>query len=174
MHEGALTINQKGLILFCNKRFAWLVNEPADQVMGSNLKRFVTPADIENLDNLLTRLSLAENDVIEVTLINSVYLKLSFRLMPPNFQGDNYIVIATDITELKKKEKELLELHRLLKQQLEQLQDLRIDLINTKIEVNTENNKLKDTNKKLVREITKLRQEKEEIKHKVRSLPKIT
>jgi PAS domain S-box-containing protein len=160
MHEGALTLDKEGLILFCNKRFARLLNEPADRVMGSNLKRFLIPAEIENLDNLLAKLANAKNDVLNVTLVNSVYLKLSFRHMPLNLHGENFIVIATDITELKKKEMELLELQRLLKRQLEQLLDFRIDLINAKIDINTENNKLKNTNKKLVKEITKLKLEK--------------
>jgi len=170
MHEGALTLDNEGLILFCNKRFAKLVDEPADRVMGSYLKRFVNQADNENLDNLLAQLSLTKNDVLTVSLINSVYLKLSFRHMSPNYRGENYIVIATDITDLKKKENELLELQHLLKRQLEQLLDLRIDLINTKIEVNTENNKLKNTNKKLVKELTRLKVENEGLKQKVMSL----
>jgi PAS domain S-box-containing protein len=173
MHEGALTLDNEGLILFCNKRFAKLVDEPADHVMGSYLKRFVTPDDTENFDNVLAQLSKSKKDILAVTLINSVSLKLSFRFMPPNFQGESYIVIASDITELKKKESELLELQRILKRQLEQLLDLRIDLINAKIEVNTENGKLKNTNKKLVKEICGLKLENEGLKQKFHLLNKI-
>jgi hypothetical protein len=160
------------LILFCNKRFAKLAGEPADRLMGSYLKRFVTPFDHENLDNLLTQLTLTKTNVLEVTLINSVYLKLSFRHMPPNYHDKNIIVIATDITELKKKENELLEIHRLLKQHLDQSKGLRIDLINAKIEANSESNKLKDTNKKLVKEITRQKAENEGLKQKVLILTK--
>jgi PAS domain S-box-containing protein len=171
MHEGALTLNKEGLILFCNKRFAKLVDEPADRVMGSFIKRFITQLEIENFDNLLAQISINKNDTLTVALINSVYLKLSFRHMPPNYNEAHYIVIATDITELKKKESELLELHRLLKRQMEQLLDLRIDLINAKIDINTENSKLKNTNKKMAKEITRVKLENEGLKKKVALLP---
>jgi hypothetical protein len=70
-------------------------------------------------------------------------------------QGENCILIATDISEMKKKENELLELHRLLEQQLDKIQGLRIELINKKIDDEVEINKLKITNIKLVKEITK-------------------
>jgi len=172
MHEGALTLDKKGLILFCNRRFAQLVNETVDLVMGSYLNRFLTPGDNEFLDTLLAQSTIAKNDVLAVTLINAVFLKLSFHHMPPNLQGENYIVIATDVTDLKKKENELLELHYLLKRQLKQLADLRIDLINSKIDVNTENTKLKNTNKKLVKEIARQILANEELKQKVKLLAK--
>jgi len=172
MHEGALTLDKEGLILYCNRRFAKLVDEPADRVMGSFIKRFLTQSDTENFDNLLGQLSITKNDVLTVTLNNLVSLKLSFRHMPPNYHEENYIVIATDITELKKKESELLELQRLLKRQLEQLLDLRIDLINAKIDINTENSNLKNTNKKLVKEICRVQLENEGLKQKAALLPR--
>jgi hypothetical protein len=55
---------------------------------------------------------------------------------------------------LKKKENELLEIYRLLKQHFDQLQGLRIDLINNKIDAEVAINKLMNTNQKLVKEIT--------------------
>jgi hypothetical protein len=161
MHEGALTLNKEGLVLYCNNRLAELVKEPADHVIGSYFKRFLTPADVLHLDNLLAQPAETKNDKMTVSLINSLYLKLSFRLGPPYSQGENYIVIATDISELKKKENELLEIHRLLKQHLDLSQGLRIDLVNAKLEANTENNKLKKENKKLVDEISRLKLDKQ-------------
>ena len=101
-------------------------------------------------------------------LTNSTWLKLSVRLLPAYLHGDNYIIIATDITELKKKEIELLELHKQLKQQLVQLQDLRYDIINAKIETDVVNKKLKNIIKKLVKENTRLKQKETELKPKLK------
>ncbi len=102
-----------------------------------------------------------------ISLTNATWLKLSVRLLPAYLQGDNYILIATDITELKKKEIELLELHRQLKQQLVQLQDLRLDIINAKIETDVVNKKLENTIEKLVKENSKLKLKKTELKVKI-------
>jgi len=172
MLEGALTLDKKGLIVYCNRRFAQMLDEPVEQVMGSYLKRFIIPEDHEAFNNLLSQLPKTKNDALTVTLINTAFLKLSFKQMPPNLQGENNIVIATDITDLKKKENELRELHHLLKRQLKQLVDLRIELINAKIEINTENVKLKTTNKKLVKEIARHMLVIEELKHKLKLLAK--
>jgi len=141
MHGGAVTLTKEGLILYCNNRFAELVQEPINLVFGSNIKRFITPIDRLNLENLLARLTPNKHGVLIISLINSIYLRLSFQLSPSYLQGDNYILIATDITELKNKEFELLKLHRQLKQQLVQLQDLRLDIINEKIKTEV---KIKD------------------------------
>jgi hypothetical protein len=79
-------------------------------------------------------------------------------------KGGNYILIATDISELKKKEDELLELHRLLEQKLDIIQRLRIELINKKIDDEVEIDKLKIKNIKLVKEITRHRLVEAELK----------
>lgn len=168
MHGGAVTFNKEGLILFCNTRFADLVNQPVNEVIGSYFKDFIVPIDRLNLNNSLAKITPHKNGVLIVSLINSTYLKLSIRLLPAYLQGDNYIMIATDISDLKKKEIELLELHRQLKQQLIQLQDLRFDIINAKIETDVVNKRLETMIEKLVKENTKLRLGKEELKLKLK------
>ncbi|MDD4145427.1 MAG: hypothetical protein PHN68_12415, partial [Prolixibacteraceae bacterium] len=124
-----------------------------------------------NLETLLKKLTSRKNRALIISLTNSTWLKLSIRLLPSYLQGDNYILIATDITELKKKEIELLELHKQLKQQLVQLQDLRYDIINAKIETDVVNKKLKNIIKKLVKENTRFKQKETELKLKLTGLP---
>ena len=167
MHGGAVTFNKEGLILYCNNRFAEMVNQPVTTVIGSNFKDYIVPIDRLNLDNLLVKLTSHKKGVLIISLINSTYLKLSIRLLPAYLQGDNYILVATDITELKKKELELLELHRQLKQQLVQLQDLRFDIINAKIETDVVNKKLENIIEELVNENSKLKLKKTVSKVKI-------
>lgn len=168
MHGGAVTLTKEGLILFCNNRFAELVQEPVDKVIGSYIKNFITPIDRLNLDNLLSGLTPQKNGSLIISLTNSTWLKLSVRLLPAYLHGDNYILTATDITSLKMKEIELLELQRQLKQQLIQLQDLRLDIINAKIESDAANKKLEKTIKNLVKENTRHKEKETELKLKLK------
>ena len=174
MNEGAVTLTKEGIILYCNQKFAELVHKPIERVIGSYFKRFISPNDKSKLDYLLTQLTHNKNDVLIISLINSLYLKLSFHLLPPYLQGDNCILIATDITELKKKENELLELHSLLEQQLDKVKRLRMQLIDKKIDAEVEINKLKNTNKKLDKEITKHKLVEAELKQKLKQKKKKT
>jgi PAS domain S-box-containing protein len=168
MHEGAVTLNKEGLILYCNNRFAELVKQPANSVIGSYFKDYIVPIDKLNLENLLEKLTSRKNKALIISLTDSTWLKLSVRLLPAYLHGDNYIILATDITALKQKEFELLELHRQLKEQLVQLQDLRFDVINAKIETDVVNKKLGKTIEKLVKENSKLKLDKEQLKLKLK------
>ena len=168
MNEGAVTLSKEGIILYCNQRFAELVHEPIERVIGSYLKRFIAPNDKLKLDYLLAQQTHNKNDVLIISLINTLCLKLSFHLLPAYLQGDYCILVATDISEMKKKENELLELHRLLEQKLDMIQRLRIELINKKIDDEVEINKLKSTNIKLVKEITRHKLAEAELKKKLK------
>ena len=76
--------------------------------------------------------------------------------MPPYLQGDNYILIATDISDLKKKESELNEIIVKLVNHIKALRDLRIENICETLDVEGRKNKLEIANNKLYKEILSL------------------
>lgn len=168
MHEGAVTLSREGLVLYCNKRFAELVNEPIERVIGSYFKRFIVPNDISRFDKLLARKEQDINDVLKIFLVNSLFLKLSFNALPSYLHGNNSMLVATDVTEIKREEKKLLELSRLLEQKLEVIQQLRMHLIEKKIDSDVEIKKLKNSNKKMVQRIAKHKQVEADLKLKLR------
>jgi len=168
MNEGAATLSKKGLIIYCNQRFAEFVHEPIDRVIGSYFKRFIVPEDKSKFDKLFAQQTHNKNNVLIISLISSLYLKLSFQLLPVYLQGDYCILVATDISELKKEENKLLELSRKLEQKLDVIQRLRMQLIDRKIDLNTEMNKLLIKNKKLVKEITRQKLAEAELKKKLK------
>lgn len=157
MDEGAVTLSVEGLIIYCNQKFAQLVNEPIERVIGSYFKNFIVPNERSKFEKLLTRKE-QDNNVLTVTLVNSLYLKLSFHLLPAYLQGDNCILVATDVTEIKREEKKLRKLSLLLEQKLEVIQQLRMQLIEKKIDSEAEIKKLKSSNRKLVQEIDRHKQ----------------
>jgi len=166
MNEGAITLSKDGIIIYCNQRFAELVNEPIERVIGSYFKRFLVPDEKSKFDKMFARQTYNKNKILIVTLINSVYLKLSFQLLPAYLKGDYCILVATDITEIKKEEEKLLGLHRLLEQKINVIEHLRMQLIDKKIDDEVEINKLKIANKKLVKEISRLEMAEAELKSK--------
>lgn len=166
MSEGAVTLTKEGTILYCNPRFADIVKTPYEKVIGSSINRFITAADNSKLDNFLTHLTHDKHDVIIVSLTNTLYLRLSIHLLPPYLQGDNYIIIATDISDLKKKENELTEIIRKLVIHLNALRALRIDNIGDTLDAVGSKNKSEAANKKLSQEIVKLNRLVEQLKLK--------
>ena len=92
MSEGAITLTREGKILYCNQRFAEIVKSPYEKVIGSSIKRFITPNDNLKLDLFLAQLTHEKHDVLIVSLTNTLFLRLSIHLLPPYLQGDNYIL----------------------------------------------------------------------------------
>ena len=156
MNEGAVTLTKEGTILYCNQRFAEIVQSPYERVIGSSIKHFITPDDNSKLDYFLAQLTHDKHDVLIVSLTNTLYLRLSIHLLPPYLQGDNYILIATDISDLKKKENELIEIIAKLVQHIKALRALRIDNIGETLDVIGIKNKLEIANNKLYKEILNL------------------
>jgi PAS domain S-box-containing protein len=173
MDEGAVTLSKEGLIIYCNQRFAELVDEPIERVIGTNFKRFIVPNDRAKFDKSLAQLSHNKN-VLIISLINSLFLKLSFHLLPSYLQGDYCILVATDVSEMKKEEVKLLKLSGLLEKKLDLIQHLRMQLIDKKIDQKVEINKLKLANKKLIRDITRHKVVETELRQKLKKMKATT
>ena len=156
MSEGAVTLTKEGTILYCNQRFAEIVKTPHQNVVGNSFKSFISPDDTLKLDQFLAGLTHEKHDVLIVSLTNTLYLRLSIHLLPPYLQGDNYIIIATDISDLKKKENELTETIATLVKHINALRALRIDNINETLDVEGRRIELEFVNNKMYKEISKL------------------
>ncbi|MBN1340632.1 MAG: PAS domain S-box protein [Bacteroidales bacterium] len=156
MSEGAVTLTKEGTILYCNQRFAEIIQSPYEKVIGSSIKSFITPNDKSKLDSFLAQLTYEKHDVLIVSLTNTLYLRLSIHLLPPYLQGDNYILIATDISDLKKREYELIEIIGKLENHIKALRALRIYNICDTLDAVGRKNKLETANNKLYKEILKL------------------
>lgn len=173
MNEGAVTLSGEGMVIYCNQRFAEMVNEPIERVIGSFFTRFIVPNERSKFEKLLAHKQQNINNVLTISLVNSLYLKLSFHLLPAYLQGDNCILVATDISEIKREEKKLRSLSHLLEQKLDVIQQLRLQLIEKKIDYEVEIKKLKSSNKKLVQKIARHMQVEKDLKLKLKLKKKI-
>ena len=99
MQEGALVLTGVGDILYANARFAALVGEPIESVVGSRFDRFVEASDRDDVAVLLSRgsgrcgsrLAGSGSEPVEVSLSLTTTKSLS---------GDRLNLIVMDLSEL--------------------------------------------------------------------------
>ena len=131
MGEGAATVSTEGLILYCNKQLAGLLNFPLQNLIGAQLENFVIPQDRQTF-LLLLQHSTAEVRTEELSLISAVEtanididrrkiakdvdinrrkivegIEIPVKLSLRQFKLDELVVnsiVVTDITESKVKE----------------------------------------------------------------------
>ncbi len=105
MSEGALTISLDGVILFCNQRFAEMVQSPLNKVVGSDLLNWISSQQQHVLTDFL-KMETSNKRRIELSLIVSdgtlvpIYLSVSKLLV--GGEANIYCLVATDLTEEKR------------------------------------------------------------------------
>jgi PAS domain S-box-containing protein len=111
MNEGAVTLSADGSILYCNRRFADLLKSPLQEIIGFAFDAFVEPSDRAAFAALLES-GRTGGSAGEITLCASdasaVPLQLALGPLPAESAAATCL-IATDISESRKKEVRLLQ-----------------------------------------------------------------
>jgi len=118
MHEGAVTVSQDGIILYCNSYFANMVKLPLQKVIGTEFKNYIDKPSIERFDALLNQSS--DHTIEELYIYPDDGKAIPVLMSVTTLSLDNNFVlciILTDLTIQKKNQDELI--HRA--SQLEQL-----------------------------------------------------
>jgi PAS domain S-box-containing protein len=99
MQEGAVVLTARGDILYSNARFAALVGEPLESVVGRRIDRFVIASDRDDVDSLLR----AGSGRRHISMIGqeSGAFEVSLSLTTTaSTNGDRLNMIVTDLREL--------------------------------------------------------------------------
>ncbi len=108
MNEGALTLNQEGIILYSNSRFAEMVNEPLEKVIGIRFDTFILKEAQEQFNKLIK--AAWESECKEEILLvgNKRYIPclLSCNTLELD-EGPALSLILTDLTIQKETEHQL-------------------------------------------------------------------
>ena len=130
MYEGALILDNDGLITYCNTRFAELISEPFEKIVGSYFVNFLQESEKKVFLSLL-RSGLNGKSAGELTYHSkngcSLYFQLTISVLPPEFNNEVCIVFS-DVTELREQDLALKQLNTLLE---EMVQDRTSDLTET-------------------------------------------
>lgn len=109
MHEGAVTLDKDATIIYCNSRFANMVNLPLQKVIGTKFKNFIYDSSKEQFEILFKRGW--EKTIKEEVNLQTNGGKFTTVLMSVNtlsVDGNLILsIILTDITERKKNESHL-------------------------------------------------------------------
>jgi two-component system, OmpR family, phosphate regulon sensor histidine kinase PhoR len=109
MNEGAVTINREGTILYSNSRFANMVGEPLEKVIGLPITSFVVKSYIERF-NMLVKNGWQEYCKEEIELENTAHKRIACLLSCNTLEldeGTALSLILTDLTILKETERQL-------------------------------------------------------------------
>lgn len=104
MEEGAATVSEDSIILFCNRRFSQMIGQPMSHIIGKRYVDFFEECYHEKFNSMLGE---AINGRIkdEITRLDKYgelfYLHISMCALPEGMLG-KVCIIVTDITELKK------------------------------------------------------------------------
>ncbi|HLN55601.1 MAG TPA: ATP-binding protein [Bacteroidales bacterium] len=99
MDEGAVTLSESGVILYCNQRFAEIVNVPFEKIIGTKFELYISDNDLPELSRIL-KVALLRPGKGELSL-NTAKKTIRLSLSPlPSYIPGNICIIVSDITEI--------------------------------------------------------------------------
>ena len=115
MNDGALILNNEGVILYCNRRFAAIIKMPLEKVIGSLIYAWIAPQCKMQLQGLIRKVrhgKCKEEILIEDSQESLVPVYLSLHKQMVTKSTEHTFLVMTDLTEinLQKKAEERLTL----------------------------------------------------------------
>ena len=114
MGDGAVTITPDGVILYCNRRFADLVEADLQQVIGSPVQRFLGLGEADKFAALMQQ-ALVDVASGRINLLRSngtgVPIHVALRALDTG-ASRNVVVVVTDLTEIAAAQEKLTALYR--------------------------------------------------------------
>ena len=107
MKEGAVTLNSKGIILYCNSQFADMINMPLAKVIGLPIMNFI-PDQYKSRFKKITEQGWESDSKGEVSLKNKNEELTPFLLSVTSLELDEGValsIILTDLTTQKENER---------------------------------------------------------------------
>ena len=98
MHEGAVTLTEDGIILYCNSYFAKLVNLPLHKIIGTNFEKFINASLREHFATLLKSRPIAFKE--ELFLYASVSSKIPVLMTLNSFLLEDISIVSAIFTDL--------------------------------------------------------------------------
>ncbi len=123
MNEGAVTLGPDRTILYCNNRFGELLNEPIERIIGSEIYKFIVPADRVGFESAFET-GKEGSSKVEILLKrgDGQFIPVILSLYPLESDDVPYIcMVVMDLTERKRAEQELKESEKQLKYLASQL-----------------------------------------------------
>jgi PAS domain S-box-containing protein len=155
MNEGATSLNQEGLIIYCNQRLSEMIKTPLEKVIGAPMRQFIRASDLPVFNSLMEK-GLLKSGKGEVAFIKNDGTVLPVLLSVSALQRDNTNVcsiVVIDLTAQKHIEEEL----RRHRDNLEEL-------------VKDRTNELETSNQQLQKEITERKRAEKALQERVKEL----
>jgi PAS domain S-box-containing protein len=117
--EGALSISESGVILYCNEYFSKLIDLPADKITGTFFDAYVET--VGEYKELMEKSSsgLSKGEIILNSRGKKIPVYVSFTNLQPTLPAIG--IIITDLTEKRKHEEELLLHQKTMELKIEEL-----------------------------------------------------
>lgn len=102
MNQGALAVDNSGVILFSNKQFSEMIGMPLEQIIGSKIQSFADPADRPSMKRLMKKNQ--KNNVnaelrLKTAYKTSIGVLLSATMLPLDEALAYQCIVVTDMTE---------------------------------------------------------------------------